>query len=192
MKELGSTISKVLHCANFPQLHTHENKNYGVSISYNRSHFVCETKMEREKKTYRYDVNLEVVAMDNNVRPIGPRFGKAAQIAQPGARPRAAQGAGLAIPRSPPSGEPAVREAPYLQAWTPGDRPGSGRLERSRYAHECSAHRQRAGGGHTSLDARKGPDRRPPPWLPGGRASAGPAQAPSSARPAAGVPAPPP
>ena len=108
MKELGSTISKVLYCANFPQLHKHENENYGVSISHIRSHFVCETKMEREKKTYRYDVNLEVVAMDNNVRPTGPRFGKAAQIAQPGARPRAAQGAGLAIPRSPPSGEPAA------------------------------------------------------------------------------------
>lgn len=64
--------------------------------------------------------------MDNNVRRIGPHFGKAAQTAQPGGRPRAAQGAWLAIPRRPPSGEPAAREAPHRQTWTPGDRPGSG------------------------------------------------------------------
>ena len=62
-------------------------------------------KWKKEKKTYRYDVTLEVAAMDNNVRHTGPRFGKAAQIS----RPRAARGAGLAIPRSPPSGERAAR-----------------------------------------------------------------------------------
>lgn len=72
----------------------------------------------------------------------------------------------------------------------------SGRTEerpagQGRHGRGCRAHQRWASSGPTSLDVRRGLDRDWPTQRPGRRTRARPAQAPSSAWPAAGVPAPP-
>lgn len=185
MKELGSTISKVLHCANFPQLHKHENENYGASISHIRSILSVKQKWKGRKKTHRYDVGLEVAAMDNNVRRIVALTRKGGTDCPAWRTTARRKAPGWRFPE--PQREAGREEAPTAK-------PGPLGTDRGAAAEGVDTRTGAAptdrGWWQTYLSGRPAGSDPPAPWLPGGHASRA-AQAPSSARPAAGVPAPP-